>query len=162
MVFSWSLLKNVLQELGPPQETDSADPWPSDKAVDSLRSVVSLTPPKGSEFGKSDVFYLKVRDRNRDRSLRLTETIYADLEKTFGQLQATIAQSEITELKESVTLAENNLAQATKRLSQIEKEAGIDLVALRMLHQSPTGDTYVFRELTSALDELRQTKATQM
>ena len=113
------------------------------------------------EFGKTAVFYLKVKDRDRDRALQLTEAIYAELGKAFGQLRATMAQSAISELKESVTLTEANLAQATRRLAEIEKEAGVDLVALRMLHQSPAGDVPIYHTLASGLEELRQTRAEQ-
>jgi polysaccharide biosynthesis transport protein len=156
-----SLLKNVLQRVGPPQSTDSAAQWPSEKSIEELGDAVSLAPPKGTEFGKTEVFYLKVKDRQRDRAVQLTEAVYAELEKTFGDLRAAVAQSAITELQEAVVLNENNLDQATKRLSQIENDVGIDLVALRMLHQSPTGDTSVYRTLTGALDELRQSKAVE-
>ncbi|HLA83935.1 MAG TPA: Wzz/FepE/Etk N-terminal domain-containing protein [Thermoguttaceae bacterium] len=161
MVHSRSLLRKALDRVGPPATANSLDPWPDDQAVAALNDAVTLTPPKGTELGASDVFYLRVRDKDRERSLRLTEAVYAELQKAFGELRATLAQSEIDELKKCAELSEANLAQATGRLSQIEKGAGVDLVALRMLHQSPTGDTHIYRELTGALDELRQTKATQ-
>jgi uncharacterized protein involved in exopolysaccharide biosynthesis len=161
IVHSRSLLRNVLEQVGPPEAASPVDAWPDDQAVAALREEVSLTPPKGIEVGASDVFYLRVRDPDRNRSLQLTNAVYAELAKAYGELRATVAQSEIAELKESVTLAEDNLARATRRVAEIEKEVGVDLVALRMLHQSPTGDTYVFRALTGAVDELRQAKAKQ-
>jgi polysaccharide biosynthesis transport protein len=157
---SSSLLKNALQRVGPPSD-DSAHTWPSDEAVVDLRKAVILAPPKGMEFGKTAVFYLKVKNRNRDRALQLTDAIYTELAKAFGQLRATMAKSAISELKESVTLTEANLAQATQRLSEIEKEAGIDLVALRMLHQSPAGEVPIYHTLATGLEDLRQTTAAQ-
>ena len=156
---SCSLLKSVLRQVGPPASDVSTGPWPSDEAVAALRSAVSLAPPKGVEFGKSTVFYLKVKDRDRDRAVQLTEALYTELGRVLGELRATMAQSTITELQESVALTETNLTQATHRLAEIEKEVGVDLVALRVLNQSPTGDASVFRSLTGGLEELRATRA---
>ena len=161
IVASRSMLKNALQHVGRPATDTSTGQWPSDEAIGDLRSAVSLAPPKGMEFGKTSVFYLKVKNRDRDRAIQLTDAIYAELAKAFGQLRATMAESAITELKESVTLTEANLVQATHRLSEIEKEAGVDLVALRMLHQSPAGDVPIYHTLASGMEELRQTRAAQ-
>jgi polysaccharide biosynthesis transport protein len=157
----YSLLKSALQRVGPAATDTSTGPWPSDQAIVTLRNAVSLAPPKGMEFGKTAVFYLKVKDRDRNRALQLTEAVYVELSKAFGQLRATMAQSAISELQASVALTEANLTQATRRLAQIEKDAGVDLVALRMLHQQPGGDVSVYRTLSSSLEELRQTRAAQ-
>jgi polysaccharide biosynthesis transport protein len=157
---SSSMLRNALRSAGP-TDADNAATWPTEEAVADLRNAVSLAPPKGTEFGKTAVFYLKVKNRNRERALQLTDAIYTELGEAFGQLRATMAQSAISELKESVTLTEANLAQATNRLAEVEKVAGIDLVALRMLHQSPVGDVPIYHTLAGGLEELRQTTATQ-
>ena len=152
---SRSVLRNALQRVGPPADA-STESWPSEEAIDGLRRAVSLAPPKGMEFGKTAVFYLKVKDRDRDRAIRLTEAIYQELGSALGQLRAAMSQNAIAELKESATLTAANLAQATRRLAEVEKEAGVDLVALRMLHQSPVGDVPIYHTLASGLDELRR------
>jgi polysaccharide biosynthesis transport protein len=157
---SRSLLRNSLQRVGPPA-TASAEPWLSEEAIVRLRRAVSLAPPKGMEFGKTAVFYLRVKDPDRDRAIELTEAIYAELGKAFGQLRAAMNQNAISELTASVTLAEANLAQATRRLADVEKEAGVDLVALRMLHQSPVCDVPIYHTLANGLDELRRSREEQ-
>ena len=104
---------------------------------------------------------MKVKNPNRDRALRLTEAIYVELGRAFGQLRAAMSQNAIAELKASVELTEANLTQATRRLAKVEKQAGVDLVALRMLHQSPVGDVPIYHTLASGLDELRRSREEQ-
>ena len=160
IVTSRSLLRNSLQRVGPAADASTED-WPSEEAIVELRRAVSLAPPKGMEFGKTAVFYLKVKDPDRDRALRLTEAIYVELGTAFGQLRAAMSQNAIVELQASVELTEANLTQATRRLAEVEKAAGVDLVALRMLHQSPVGDVPIYHTLASGLDELRRSREEQ-
>lgn len=155
-----SLLRDSLRRVGP--DANAASPnWPSEEAIVELRREVSLAPPKGAEFGKTAVFYLKVKDRDRDRAIRLTDAIYDELAKAFGRLRAAMNENAISELKASVALTEANLAQATRRLTEVEKQAGVDLVALRMLHQSPVGEVPIYHALSSGLDELSRCRQEQ-
>lgn len=159
LALSRAVLINALKLVGPRDISTPKDEWPSERAVEELREATSLVAPKGAEFGKTQYFYLKVKDRQRERAIRLTGAVFTELAKAFGELRAKVADSAIAELKASMELAEANLNQATQRLSEIERNVGVDLVALRMLHQSPTGDTAVYRTLTGALEELRQARA---
>jgi uncharacterized protein involved in exopolysaccharide biosynthesis len=161
MACSSSLLASALRRVGPPDNADPAAKWPSGEVIEDLRNQVSLAPPKGTEVGKSEVLYLKVKDRNRQRALQLTDAIYAELERAFGEVRATVARSQISQLTEAVNLRERNLAEVTRRVAEIEKRVGVDLVSLRMLHQMPSGDTHLYRELTGAVEELRQNTATE-
>ena len=93
MACSSSLLACALKRVSSPDRADLSAAWPSAKAVEDLRGEVSLVPPKGIELGKSEVLYLKVKNPQRERALRLTEAVYAELERAFGELQATVARS---------------------------------------------------------------------
>jgi polysaccharide biosynthesis transport protein len=157
---SRSVLRSSLQHVGPAANA-AAESWPTEKTIVELRRAVSLAPPKGMEFGKTAVFYLKVKDPDRDRAIQLTEAICEELGTAFGQLRAAMNQNAISELKASATLTEANLAHATRRLAEVEKEAGVDLAALRMLHQSPVGDVPIFHTLAGSLDELRRSRQEQ-
>lgn len=169
---SRSLLRNTLIEVGPPakegelavwhvvwpgskQETQA---WPSDKAVEALREVLAVTPPKGAEFGKSDVFYVKIKDQDRQRALALVSAFYAELEKAYGRLRETVARNTLRELTETVALAEKSLNEAIERMKKIEQSVGQDLVALRMLDQHPNNEVSLYRNLGNTVDELRQVR----
>ena len=64
-----AVLLGALQEVGPACGQAAAGDWPTDRDVEELRQAVKLSPPKGAEFGATEVFYLEVRDH--DRAARL-------------------------------------------------------------------------------------------
>lgn len=161
LTLSRPVLAAALKQVGPEPKHVSTT-WPTAEDVDDVRADINLVAPKGAEFGKTEYFYLKVKARQQDRAIRLAEAIYAEVRKAFGELRAKVAASTIAELHAAVTLAEANLQQATQRLAQIERSVGVDLVALRMLHQSPNGDTALYRTLAATLDELRQSRSLEM
>ena len=64
---SHGVLKAALVEVGPPADYAGPSAWPTDNDVESLQKAVKIAPPKGVEFGTSEVFYLEVRDKDRSR-----------------------------------------------------------------------------------------------
>ncbi|HEX3725054.1 MAG TPA: Wzz/FepE/Etk N-terminal domain-containing protein, partial [Pirellulales bacterium] len=56
LVKSRTVLSRALVDVGPPADRDPALTWPSEGDVESLQGRVKLTPPKGAEFGKTEVF----------------------------------------------------------------------------------------------------------
>ena len=47
--------------------------WPTERDIVDVRKYVKLVPPKGAEFGKTEVFYLTVRAESPARSVALNE-----------------------------------------------------------------------------------------
>lgn len=139
----------------------AATAWPSEEAIDELRSAVAFGPPKGEEFGRTDVFYLRARDPDRGRALALVDALYENLERSFRKLRVTTIRNSLVECRQSVALAEANLADSTRRMAKMEEQAGVDLIALRMLNQLPNSDTALYRNLANSVDELRQVRATE-
>ena len=64
---SHGVLKAALVEVGPPADYAAAPAWPTDADVENLQKAAKIVPPKGVEFGASEVFYLEVRDNDRTR-----------------------------------------------------------------------------------------------
>ncbi|MCH8924349.1 MAG: hypothetical protein IIA67_14515, partial [Planctomycetes bacterium] len=64
---SRGVLEPALGEVGPPADyrVKKNHPFPNAEDVADLRDAVKLTPPKVSEFGTTEVFYLQVKDRSR-------------------------------------------------------------------------------------------------
>jgi len=58
LVKSRTVLSGALQQVGPPANNGVQTGQPSDRAIEQLRQAVRLTPPKGAEFGATEVFYL--------------------------------------------------------------------------------------------------------
>lgn len=161
LALSRDVLLKVLKVVGPPSERTTADPWPTDLEIDDFRASIKLTPPKGAEFGKTEIFYLKARNHDRGRAIHLVAALSEQLKRGAGALRDAKAASMLSELNQTVVLAESDLDQATKRLVQLEKQVGGDLVDLRILHVSPGGEGDLNRTQVDAHNELRQARVNQ-
>ena len=121
------------------QESPSA--FPADRDVVELRKNVKLAPPKGAEFGKTEVFYLTVRAENHARAVALNEAIFKQLRARFQELRNVKAESMVEELTKTVRLAKADLEQATAALRSAEHRVGADLGELRSMQDLATSDT---------------------
>ena len=124
------------------QKADSgtSDP-PSVKAVDEFRERLRMTPPGGAEFGKTEVFYLNIKDPNRERALRLVAELCQQLDLRLRELRSDQARGLIIETKAQLNAAEQLLAAETERLANFEAEVGADLGELRTLNSSWSGQS---------------------
>jgi polysaccharide biosynthesis transport protein len=154
-----SVLESALKQVGPPSGK-TPETWPTARDIDILRDAVKILPPKGAEFGKTEVFYLTVRDNNRDRSIALNSAIYDHLKTRFQELRDTKARSMVEELSKTAALAKADLTQSTKQLSAIESEIGGDLAELRAMQDVGAGDSALRRNTEEIRNQLRETAAT--
>ena len=97
VVKSRGVLEAALREVGPPADGKDPAAWPTDRDIDEARKNVKLAPPKGAEFGKTEVFYLDVRAEDRARSVALNEAIFKQLRVQFQKLRDAKAQSMVDE-----------------------------------------------------------------
>jgi uncharacterized protein involved in exopolysaccharide biosynthesis len=131
--------------------------------VEELAELVALTPPKGSEFGKTDIFYLLVKDRQRERALALARAVSEKTQAGFENLRQTKANSVIRELEKTVQLARQELDASTHRLAELERQVGgSDLGELRILNELPSGMSDLRNEATALEQEIRKETAEQM
>jgi uncharacterized protein involved in exopolysaccharide biosynthesis len=158
---SRSVLAAALAEVGPPARRARDDAaWPSDQEVADLRDAIKLTPPKGAEFGKTEVFYLKVRDRERSRAVRLASALCGQLETSFQTLRDAKAASMVGELQRAIELSARDLRDASGRLAEMERGVGSDLAELRNLHEANSSESVLRRTVVEIRTELRQARAT--
>ncbi len=157
LVNSRAVLGSALADVGRPSDSDTAtEGWPSPMDISELRQNVSLNPPRGAEFGSTEVFYLTVEDRSRTRAVQLVEAVCSNLERRYQELRDQKAQSMIGELVRAGNLARNDLAESTARLTRIEQQVGADLAELRILHDSSSGSSALRQTATEIRTELRQ------
>ena len=149
-----TVLRKAFVDVGPPS-TDAADGWPSEAALEALQNNVKITPPKGAEFGKTEVFYLKVQDGNRQRAVELATAICRNLQDRLGELREAKAGGTVEELTKSASLAQAELATATQAMSKVEQSVGSDLAELRILNDSPSGESDLRRTAIELDKELR-------
>lgn len=151
------VLEAALRQVGPADGGASPE-WPTAQAVADLRQAVGLAPPKGAEFGKTEVFYLQVKDRSQERALALSTAISAELQRRLQDLRDDKAASTIAELDRGAKLAEQGLEHATQALSGLESQVGGDLAELRLLNGGNNGDSDLRRKTVEIENELRAAK----
>ena len=154
LVRNAEVLKAVLVEVGPPADSNTAE-WPTIKHVDSFRKRVQLAPPKGAEFGMTEVFYLQVKDSDQQRATRLVASLCNHLESSLQEFRRDQAASMIGELELSAKLAQEEVSLATARLTHIESQVGADLAELRILEKSPSGNSELRKKFHLIETDLR-------
>jgi uncharacterized protein involved in exopolysaccharide biosynthesis len=158
---SHGLLKAALVEVGPPADYARPSVWPADNDVESLQRVVKIAPPKGVEFGTSEVFYLEVRDQDRGRVAALSSALSHQLQIHLQEIRDSKALSMIDELNKALQLAGSDLQAATARLTALEQQVGSDLPELRSLLDANSSDTPLRRTVSEIENELRQFRGTE-
>ena len=145
----------ALRQIGPPNgRTDSS--WPTTKTIDSIASEdVNLVAPQGSEFGNTEVVYLKVKAGNPERATLFCNAIYDNLTQQLRMVRQVRADSVISELTYARDLAQKNLNEVSARLREIEIESGADLGELRNLNDTISGDGTNRRTLEETTKELQ-------
>ena len=117
---------------------------------------MKLSPPKGAEFGKTEVFYLQVQSSDRQRAIDLAAALSDQLKKRFEDLRDARALSVIEELSRTVTLSESDLNAATEKLALMDAAAGPDLGELHTMLDTPAGDSPLRRSIIEMQTELRR------
>ena len=145
---SRTVLVGALKAIGPPRTRtgDEMGPWPNEKVLTDLRKQLSVEPPGGAEFCKTEVFYVKVKNRSKGRSKQIVAAICDQLEGRYQTLLHTRSQSMVDELVRAEALSAKDLEVATAKLAKLESSVGVDLAELRTLNSSST-----------AFSDLRQT-----
>jgi uncharacterized protein involved in exopolysaccharide biosynthesis len=154
LAMSRSVLRDTLLAVGPPASASGSE-WPTERAIDDLQSAVKLAPPKGAEFGKTEVFYIRVQDSHRDRAVALTGAMSHELIDRYQHLRGRKAQGIVSELEKTVDLAQREMQTATTQLGEIEHQAGRDLPDLRMLNELPSGESKLSKSFVEVQAELR-------
>jgi succinoglycan biosynthesis transport protein ExoP len=155
---SRAVLDGALREVRPAPGKTRAANFPSEQDIDDLRGAVAVKPPKGAEFGKTEMFYVSVGDRSRERAIQLAAAVSRALQHRYAELLETKAQGMIQELERAVAVAEGDLAKASGKLGALEASVGPDLAELRILNDSPAGSSDLRQRLIAIENEQRQAK----
>jgi polysaccharide biosynthesis transport protein len=156
LVKSRGVLEAALREVGPSADCKNPEAWPTDRDIVEVRKNIKLSPPKGAEFGKTEVFYLNVREGDRDRSVALNEAIFKQMQSHFQKLRDAKAQSMVDELTKTVSLARADRDHATASLEAIENRVGSDLAELRSMQDVASSDSSLRRSGEEIRSQIRE------
>ncbi|MEX2138298.1 MAG: hypothetical protein WD894_03500 [Pirellulales bacterium] len=152
------MIKAALIEAGPPDVSQSPSGWPTPADIESLQDGISVSPPKGGEFGRNEVIYLSVEAPTSERAVVLTNAVGNQLEMLLQDVRQTKAQSLISELEKTVGLAESDLATVTGKLEEIEQSVGSDIDELRALTETTSGTSNLRGTSNHLQEEIRRTQ----
>jgi succinoglycan biosynthesis transport protein ExoP len=152
---SRSVLAAALQDVGPPANLADASEFPTAKNVEGFRKAVSMTAPKGAEFGTTEIFYLNVKDRDPQRAVALNQAISHNLQTQFQDLLDQKAKSMTVELQRAARLNQKQLDASTAKLSTLESSVGPDLADLRSISKLSAGGSSLQLALSKLEDDLR-------
>ncbi len=149
-----NVARTAMETVGP-EKKNSKKPL-TDKDVESFLKDISVSAPKGTEFGTSEVIYLSVTSSSPERAVGLTNAVCDQLDARMKELRNEHATSIIAELEQKQELAQNTLDEATRELSKMEGSLGADLGEMRTLVTAGSGDSNLRRSLTQIKIEMRQ------
>jgi uncharacterized protein involved in exopolysaccharide biosynthesis len=156
---SQTVVQATLRDVGPPRGCRRPADWPTALDVEAFREIVDMRPPNGSEFGKTEVFYLTVSDSNRDRASALVAALCDQLERRMQALRDQSARGMIAELERTVAMANGDLSGQIGKLSSFEAGIGADLAELRNLNADVGGQGEVSQVLQAIEGERRANEA---
>ncbi|HEX2477163.1 MAG TPA: Wzz/FepE/Etk N-terminal domain-containing protein [Lacipirellulaceae bacterium] len=156
---SQGVVQAALREVGPPRGYRRPERWPASLDVEAFRDCVDMRPPGGAEFGKTEVFYLSVRQSNRDRAAALVAALCCQLEHRMQEIRDQRAQGMVAELERTVAMADGDLAGQTSLLSAFEAGIGADLAELRTLNADAGAQSASSQELQAIESERRSNES---
>lgn len=140
-------------------ETGEPGPAPDAEQIEKFRKRLSMSPPNGAEFGKTEVFYFSVKDPSRERAIRLVAELCKQLSLRLAELRRDRSQGLISELEKQVELATGVHEAENKRLKDLESKVGGDLGELRTLHSAMGGQSDLRQQLVELEKESRAVDA---
>ena len=151
----------ALEDVGPPKRLFRLKKWPTNGEIKDVQDGLTVTAPKGSEFGKTDVIYLNVKADSPTGALELNKAVSKQLKKRLQQLRRSKAASMTAELREKEKVSKKQLELATEQLEKMERQIGPDLGELRTLDQTGTGESNIRTLLTQIKNDIRRARNSQ-
>jgi uncharacterized protein involved in exopolysaccharide biosynthesis len=148
-----STIKNVDRAEGLPATEPDAE------QIEKFRKRLSMTPPNGAEFGKTEIFYFGVKDPGRDRAIALVGELCKQLSLRLSQLRQERSQGLINDLEKQVELSAKIHQAENAKLKEFEAQVGSDLGELRILHSAMGGQSDLRQQLVELEKESRVVEA---
>ena len=156
-----AVVEAALKSLGRPKRRSKRKPWPSLSDIETLQDQISVSAPKGAEFGRTEVIYLAALGDSPAEAVRRTEAVCSQLDFHLAKLRRSRAEGLIDELNNTVKLARRELEVAAAKLQKMEESVGPDLGELRRLNDAVGGEGNLQHTLNQIKQELLQAEGTR-
>jgi uncharacterized protein involved in exopolysaccharide biosynthesis len=125
-----------------------------DEPVGKLRKAITVEAPKGSDFGATQIFFVRVRDESPDRAGRLLDALLDAFQARYGELSAQQAQDLLEETTRLVDKSREDLKASEQRFDAFVGKLEGGLAELNSLGGASGGDSELRRGLTAINDRL--------
>ena len=117
VMLSNEVLQGTLERCGSLAGSATSDKTATlDERLDGLRKAIRIEAPKGSDFGTTQIFFLRVRDRDPQRAKQLLEALLASFRKRYEQLSAEQAKHLHVETSRQVEKSREQLKDSEREL----------------------------------------------
>jgi len=152
---SQDVLEATLREVGPARPVRRHS-FPDRRDIERLRRSVQIVPPSDTDFGTTELVYLKVRDARPERAGRLASVLVEQADRRLREVQAAKAEATVQELVFTEKSANDVLQNLKEELAALEAQLGLDSLTLRAYEEKPDESLLrsAIEELDDQLDEL--------
>jgi uncharacterized protein involved in exopolysaccharide biosynthesis len=124
-----------------------------DAEIAELRKSIRLEAPKGSDFGTTPIFFVRLRDNDPDRASKLLAALLASFRQRYEALTGEQAQHLYTETTLQVDKSREQLADAAKSFDAFVRDLEGNVSELNSMGGSP-GDSELRRGLATVNERL--------
>lgn len=158
-----AVVTKVLSSLEPPEDHKSPKAWPTIKDVESLQEAISLSPPNGAEFGRTEVLLLSVKSDSIERAQKTVAVLAVELQNEINRLRDQRGLSMENELEATVASAKKELEAVNEKLANFEKGCDDILIDLRgVISESGSGPSGLSEQKATLQKELRIAQQKQL
>ncbi len=125
-----------------------------DSEVARLRAAIRTDAPKGSDFGATPIFFLRVRDRDPAAAHRLLLALIESFQKRHQQLSAEQANHLLRETSLQLNKSREQLRSTEEQYQSFVESLGGGLPEMTSLSGSPGADSELRRALVSINEAL--------
>ncbi|MEQ1905693.1 MAG: hypothetical protein ABL888_16005, partial [Pirellulaceae bacterium] len=137
-----------------PEQAAEKD-WPSDDVVDGTRDLISLVAPNGSEFGKTDVVILNVKQNSPESAKKFAQTMAEQIEHHIRIFRSDLLRSMEQELNLQYEQAKVEFEQVAEPVRKLVESTGTDLESLKAFNDTGSGGNEMQRVLENLKSEKR-------
>jgi len=159
VIFSRHVLQATLEKCGPQtsapavEANDSSRQELVDQELSRLAKAIRLEAPKGSDFGMTPIFFVRLRDGEPERANQVLVALLESFQKRYEALTAEQAQHLYTETTLQVEKSREQLANAARDFENFVKELEGGMSELNSMGGSP-GDSELRRGLGTVNERL--------
>lgn len=158
VIYSRQVLESALVECGIlPRENSGAasvSQAERDRQSSRLGKSIRLEAPKGTDFGSSQIFFIKLRDRDPQRAPKLLAALLDSFRHRYEQLSAEQAQHLVHETSMQVEKSREQLTFAAKAFDECVKSLEGGMAELNSMSGSSSGDSELRRSLVQLNERL--------